>query len=138
MSDFNERVIDEFRANGGVVGGPFDGASLLLLTTTGRRTGQARTTPLVYTPVPDDEGGGYAVAASNAGADAHPAWYLNIEKDPRVTIEVGSDTVDADAVVAAPPDRDRLYARHAERMPGFADYERRTERTIPVVVLRPA
>ena len=131
MSTFNERIIEEFRSNGGKVGGPFEGASMLLLTTTGRRTGRPRTSPLVYTTTE----GGWVVAASNAGADEHPQWFLNLQADPHATIEVGDRTVPVEARFAEPEERDRLYAAHAERMPGFAEYERATQRMIPIVVL---
>jgi deazaflavin-dependent oxidoreductase (nitroreductase family) len=133
MNDFNTQIIDEFRANAGVVGGPFEGADMILVTHTGARSGARRTTPLVRFDV---DGGRYIVASA-AGAPRHPAWFHNILAHPEVTVEVGTDTYEA---VAAPVDRaerDRLYAVVAERMPGFADYEARTTRVIPIVRLTP-
>lgn len=133
MNDFNQQVIAEFRANTGVVGGPFEGQQMVLLTTTGRRTGQQRTTPLVYSV--DD--GRYVIAASNGGGDTDPLWFLNLEAEPTAKIEVGDKSMTARAAVASPSERDRLYAAHAELMPGFLEYEKATDRTIPVVLLEP-
>jgi deazaflavin-dependent oxidoreductase (nitroreductase family) len=134
MNNFNDNIIAEFRANGGRVGGPFEGRRLLLLTTVGRRSGLQRTTPLVYST----EDSKYVIAASKAGADDHPAWLLNIQDKPDVTIEVGDRKLDVHAsIVWSGEERDRLYAAHAELVPGFWDYEAKTERIIPVVVLEP-
>lgn len=132
---FNERIIDEFRANAGVVGGPFEGAPMVLLTTTGRRSGQPRTMPLV--PLEADDGRLF-VFASAAGAHRHPAWYDNLVADPAVTVERGTDRYAATAVVITGPERDAIYARQAELRPQFADYQAGTSRQIPVVELRPA
>ncbi|WP_329625361.1 nitroreductase/quinone reductase family protein [Streptomyces sp. NBC_01255] len=136
MSDFNQQVIAEFRANGGLVGGMFEGAALLLLTTTGARTGRPHTTPAVYAR----DGARLLVFASNAGGPKHPAWFHNLSADPHVTVELGTPegTVErfiATAVVAEGAERDRLYAEQADREPGFAAYQAATDRTIPVVAL---
>ncbi|WP_338498446.1 nitroreductase/quinone reductase family protein [Streptomyces sp. SJL17-4] len=136
MPDFNQQVIEEFRANGGRVGGMFEGAALLLLTTTGARSGQAHTNPAVYMR----DGARLLVFASNAGGPKHPAWFHNLSADPYVTVELGTPegTVErfgATAVVTEGEERDRLYAEQADRDPGFAAYQAATDRTIPVVAL---
>jgi deazaflavin-dependent oxidoreductase (nitroreductase family) len=131
--DFNQQVIEEFRANRGRVGGPFEGGRLLLLTTTGARTGTRRTTPLGYLP----DGRRRLVIASAGGAPNHPAWYHNLLAHPRVTVEDGIFTYEADAEVLAGEERDRLFARATEADPGWADYQAKAGRTIPVVALSP-
>ena len=132
MSDFNTQVIEEFRANDGRVGGMFEGAPMILVTHTGRRSGKAYTTPLVYTRDGDD----YVIIASKAGADTHPAWYLNIKDNPRVRVEVGDESFDAVArIIESGDERDRLYDAQAELMPNFKEYAEGTDRVIPVVVL---
>ena len=131
MSDFNQQIIEEFRANGGRVGGNFDGAPMVLLTTTGAKSGQQRTSPLVYL----DDGDRWLIFASAAGADHHPAWYHNVVSHPEVTIEVGTETIHAFAVPLEGAERDEAYARQVEVMPGFGDYERKTDGTIPVIAL---
>ncbi|MEW2353835.1 nitroreductase/quinone reductase family protein [Spirillospora sp. NPDC029432] len=131
--DFNQHVIDEFRANAGRVGGPFEGGRLLLLTTTGARTGARHTTPLGYLP---DGGERVIVIASAAGAPRHPAWYHNLVANPRVTIEDGTFTYEADAVVLAGAERDEIFARAVEADPGWAEYQAKTTRTLPVVALK--
>lgn len=133
MSDFNEGIIREFRANGGKVGGNFEGAPLLLLQTTGAKSGKARTSPVMYL----QDGDRRLVFASKAGAPDNPDWYHNIKADPRVTVEVGTETYDADATILEGDERDRLYARQAELYPGFAEYQEQTDRVIPVVALTP-
>jgi deazaflavin-dependent oxidoreductase (nitroreductase family) len=133
-NDWNSQLIAEFRANQGRVGGQFDGAPLLLLTTTGRRTGQRRTSPMMYLP----DGERWLVFATKAGADTDPAWYLNLVADPAVTVEVGADTFDAVATPVQGAERDRHYAEQASRYPGFAEYESKTDRVIPVVALQRA
>jgi deazaflavin-dependent oxidoreductase (nitroreductase family) len=131
-TSFNDALIADFRAHGGKASsGPFVGRPLLLLTTVGARSGQSRTTPLVYTR----DGERYVVIASKGGAPTNPAWYHNLRARPTVTIEVGEERFDADASVAEGAERRRLYDQQAALMPGFADYERRTDRTIPVVML---
>lgn len=133
MSDFNRAIIDEFRANQGKVGGPFAGASMLLLHTTGARSGQPRTTPLVYTT---HESGQLMIIASKAGADSNPDWYYNLLANPIVTVELGTEQFQARArAVTAEPERSQLYAQMVAIQPGFAAYEQKTTRTIPVVLL---
>ena len=131
MSDWNTAIIDEFRANGGKVGGNFQDAPLLLLHTTGAKTGQERVVPVVYQTVGDD----FVVFASKAGAPTHPDWYRNLVADPRATIEVGTETIEVKARVAEGDERARIWSRQKELMPGFAEYEQKTSREIPVVVL---
>jgi deazaflavin-dependent oxidoreductase (nitroreductase family) len=131
MSDpanFNQTVIDRFRANGGTVPG---WGQLLLLTTTGAKSGVPRTTPLAYST----DGDRLVVAASKGGAPSNPDWYRNLLANPVVTVELGRERFQARASVADEPERTRLYQQHAELMPGFADYERKTTRKIPVVLL---
>ena len=132
MADFNTQVIEEFRANGGRVGGMFEGSPMILVTHTGHRSGRRITTPLVYTRDGDD----VVIIASKGGADEHPLWYLNIQADPNVHVELGEDSWDATArVLEDGEERDRLYAAQAALMPNFAEYQEKTERRIPVVVL---
>jgi deazaflavin-dependent oxidoreductase (nitroreductase family) len=130
--DFNQQVIEEFRANKGRVGGYFEGARLLLLTTTGARTGRPHTTPVGYLP---DGGDRVLVIASAAGAPRHPAWFHNLLANPRVTIESGAFTYEARAVVLEGEERDGAFARAVEADPGWAAYQEKTERVIPVVAL---
>jgi deazaflavin-dependent oxidoreductase (nitroreductase family) len=132
MADFNTQVIEEFRANDGRVGGMFEGAPMILLTHTGRKSGNRYTTPLVHSRDGDD----YVVIASKGGADTHPEWYLNVQANPRVRVEVGTDAFDAVARIHADgEERERLYRAQAELMPNFKEYEQTTDRVIPVVVL---
>jgi deazaflavin-dependent oxidoreductase (nitroreductase family) len=133
MADWNSGIIEEFRANGGKVGGPFEGASLLLLHTIGAKTGAERVNPLMYRP----EGNALVVFASKAGAPTNPDWYHNLLANPKVTVEVGTETRDVVARVAEGGERERIWAAHKEAAPGFADYERKTTRQIPVVILEP-
>ncbi|MEY9992381.1 deazaflavin-dependent oxidoreductase (nitroreductase family) [Streptomyces sp. V4I8] len=130
--DFNQQVIAEFRANNGRVGGYFEGARLLLLTTTGARTGRPHTTPVGYLP---DGGDRVLVIASAAGAPKHPAWFHNLLANPRVTIESGAFTYEARAEVLQGEERDRAFARAVEADPGWAAYQQKTQRVIPVVAL---
>ncbi|MEV6325177.1 nitroreductase family deazaflavin-dependent oxidoreductase [Nocardia sp. NPDC051787] len=132
--DWNTRIIEEFRANQGKVGGPFAGRELLLLTTTGARSGLARTNPLAFIRDGDD----IVVIASKAGAPTNPDWFHNIRANPEVTLEIGTETVRATAIrITEGPERDRLYAAMVEVMPGFAEYQEKTDRVIPVVKLTP-
>ena len=134
MSDyqaFNQALIAEFRANEGKVGGQFAGRPLLLLSTTGARSGQTRTSPLAYTT----DGERYVIIASKGGAPSHPDWYHNLVANPLVTVEVGTEQFQARATVAEGEERTRLFDQMAAQMPGFAEYQRNTERQIPVVVL---
>ncbi|WP_255429972.1 nitroreductase/quinone reductase family protein [Streptomonospora sp. PA3] len=131
--DFNQSVIEEFRANRGRVGGMFEGARLLLLTTTGARSGERRTVPLAYHP----DGERTVVVASAGGAPGHPAWFHNLRANPRVTVENGVFTMEADAVVLEGAERDELFARIAETDPAWNEYAAQAGRTIPVVALVP-
>jgi deazaflavin-dependent oxidoreductase (nitroreductase family) len=131
MSDFNTKIIEEFRSNDGRVGGPFEGAPMLLLHTTGARSGAERVSPVVYA----EDGGRWVVFASKGGAPTNPDWFHNLRAHPDATIEVGTDTVPVVARAAEGDERERLWSRQKERMPGFADYEQKTTREIPVVVL---
>ena len=136
MSELNERnqkIIDEFRANHGNVGGRFEGRTLLLLHTLGAKSEKERINPVAY--VRDDDR--FVVIASRGGAPTNPDWYYNIIQNPQVTIEVESEKHQAQAVVAEEPERTRLYNKMVEVMPGFDDYRRRTTRVIPVILLTP-
>jgi deazaflavin-dependent oxidoreductase (nitroreductase family) len=133
VTDFNATVIAEFRANGGRVGGNFEGAPLLLLHSRGARSGEPRVHPMMYLR----DGGRYLVFASKAGADTNPAWYHNLLAHPDAKIEVGSDEIAVHATELEGAERDELYAEQARLYPAFADYERRTSRTIPVMALTP-
>jgi len=130
-TDWNSKIIAEFRANGGRVGGQFEGAPLLLLHTTGARSGQQRVSPVMYLP----DGERMVIFASKAGAPTNPAWYHNLLANPTVTIEVGSETVDATAVVTTGGERERLFDRQAGLHPQFAEYAQKTTRQIPVIAL---
>ena len=132
FNDWNQKIIEEFRSAGGQVGGQFAGAPVLLLTSTGAKTGQKRTTPMMYLADDDD----LVVFASKAGAPTNPDWYHNLVAHPRASVEVGTETCEVDAEVATRRERDRLYAIQAERYPGFAEYQEKTTRVIPVVILR--
>jgi len=134
VNDFNGKIIAEFRANGGKVGGPFQGMDMLLLHHTGARSGTERVSPVAFQWV----GNSYAVFASKAGAPDNPAWFHNLVAHPDTVVEVGGDTVPVRARVAQPAERDVIYGRQRERNPGFAEYEvKAAPRTIPVVVLDP-
>jgi deazaflavin-dependent oxidoreductase (nitroreductase family) len=132
--DLNARIIEEFRGNQGRVGGPFAGATLLLLHHTGAKSGRERVNPLAYLP----DGGRYVVFASKAGAPSHPAWYHNLKANPRARIEVGTETLDVLAREATGEERERLFRAQVERSPQFGEYQRKTERLIPAIVLTPA
>jgi deazaflavin-dependent oxidoreductase (nitroreductase family) len=132
MNDFNSQIISEFRANGGKVGGMFAGSPMLLLHSTGAKSGQERVSPLGYQAVD----GGYAIFASKAGAPDNPDWYHNLRANPRATVEIGSGTAEVTARVADPDERDPIWARQKELSPQFAEYERTASpRQIPVVIL---
>ena len=135
FDDMNREVLAEFRANGGVVdtaaGGYFEGKPVLVLHTTGAKTGRQRETPLMYL----DEGDDRYVFASKGGAPHHPDWYHNLKANPDVTVETGSDSYPARARVITGAERDRVYAAQVEAYPQFGDYEKKTTRTIPVVAL---
>ena len=129
----NQRIIDEFRANDGKVGGRFEGKTLLILHTTGAKSGKEHITPAAYIR----DGENYVVIASKGGAPDNPDWYYNILAHPRLTVEVGTATFQVDAKVAEEPERTRLYNKMVEMMPGFDDYRRKTDRVIPVIELTP-
>jgi deazaflavin-dependent oxidoreductase (nitroreductase family) len=128
---FNRNLIEEFRANDGKVSGAFANAPLLLITTTGAKTGQQRTSPVVYTT----DGDRLVIIASYAGRPTNPAWFTNLVANPEVTVELPGETFAARAVVASGEYRDRLYAAQAELMPAFKEYQEKTTRQIPVVTL---
>jgi len=132
MADFNSKIIEEFRASGGKVGGRFAGSDMLLLHHTGARSGTERVSPLAYQRV----GESYAIFASKAGGPQNPAWYHNLLAHPETTIEAGTETIKVKARVAEPAERDVIWARQKERAPHFAQYEEKAApRRIPVVVL---
>jgi deazaflavin-dependent oxidoreductase (nitroreductase family) len=133
MPDFNTAIIDEFRTNDGKVGGGFEGAPMLLLHTKGAKSGVERVNPVVYQTVGDD----YVVFASKGGMPTNPDWYHNLLANPETSIEVGSETIPVTARVAEGDERERIWSKQKELMPGFADYEQKTTRQIPVVILTP-
>ena len=131
MPDFNEQIVDEFRTNGGRVGGMFEHATLLLLHHRGAKSGTDRVSPLGYMPLED----GYAIFASKAGAPTNPAWYHNLVANPDTTVEVGTETVAVRARVARGEERERIWTAQKERVPQMAEYEKKKTRQIPVLVL---
>lgn len=131
VSDWNQQIIDEFRANEGRVGGNFEGAPLLLLHHIGRKSGTERVSPMMYQAVGD----AYAVFASKAGADTHPDWYRNLLEHPDVTVEIGTETVALHARDLSAEERAPIWEKQKKAYPGFAGYEEKTSRTIPVVLL---
>ena len=131
MSDFNKRIIEEFRANGGVVGGHFDGMNLLLVHTTGAKSGLERINPVAQIM----DGDRYVIIASKGGAHTNPDWYYNIKANPEVTIEVGTQKFPALAAITEEPERSELFEKMASQYPGFEDYKEKTKRVIPVVTL---
>ena len=132
-ANWNELIINEFRANSGKVGGPFEGRTLLLLHTVGAKSGQERVNPLAYI----NDGDRLVVFASKGGAPTNPDWYYNILAHPLVTLEVGTDKFQARAEVAPEPERSRLFSKMVGVSPGFADYEKKTTRVIPAITLTP-
>jgi len=130
-NNWNNQVIHEFRTHEGKVSGPFEGATLLLLTTTGAKSGQQRISPLMYLP----DSNRLIIFASKAGAPTNPDWYHNLLANPEAFVEVGTETFPVTATILTGEDRDRLYAKQAKAFPGFADYETKTTRKIPVVAL---
>jgi deazaflavin-dependent oxidoreductase (nitroreductase family) len=132
MSDWNKKIITEFRSNDGVVGGHFTGQTLLLLHTVGAKSGEPRINPMVTI----EDGDRQVVVASAGGSPKHPAWYHNLVANPEVRVEIGTEEYNARATLTAEPERTELYAKMTERMPGFADYiEKAGERVIPVIAL---
>lgn len=131
LQERNQKVITEFRANQGKVGGPYANAPLLLLTTTGAKSGKTYINPLAYTK----DGNRLVIIASFGGAPKNPSWYNNLVAHPEVTVEVGSERFRAKATVATGEERQRLYDQQAKQMPNFAEYAKKTTRQIPVIVL---
>ena len=133
-NDFNRNLIADLRANGGkATSGPFLGRDVLIVTSKGAKTGEARETPLAYTRAGD----GYVIIASKGGAPSHPGWYHNLKSNPDVTVEVLGETLTAVAEEQHGAERDRLYAAQAAKMPAFAEYETKTTRKIPLFILKP-
>jgi deazaflavin-dependent oxidoreductase (nitroreductase family) len=134
MKAFNKSIIDEFRSNGGKVGGPFEGATLLLLTTTGAKSGQPRLAPLAYLTVD----GKMIIIGSKAGADTNPDWVHNLRANPRAHVEVGTEAYDVTARELPSEERDEMYPKVVELAPGFGDYQSKTSRVIPLFELQRA
>jgi deazaflavin-dependent oxidoreductase (nitroreductase family) len=135
FNEFNKGIIDEFRANGGVVTGVFAGAPMILITHKGAKSGVERTSPLVYTR----DGDRVVIIASMGGAPKSPAWFHNIKANPQVGVEIGTESYAANAeVLTEGPERQRLYDQQAALMPNFKEYQEKTDRVIPVVVLTKA
>ncbi|MCB8984891.1 MAG: nitroreductase family deazaflavin-dependent oxidoreductase [Ardenticatenaceae bacterium] len=132
MSDWNKKIIEEFRANEGRVGGNFANMTLLLLHTTGAKSGRPRLNPVAYTKDKDR----LVIIASKGGAESHPDWYYNVLANPNVTVEVGSEKYEAIATVEEEPERTRLYDQMAAQYPGFEAYRQKTSRVIPVITLK--
>lgn len=131
QKEYNRQLIEDFRANRGKPDGPFAGRPLLLLTTRGAKSGQQRTTPMMYIP----DGNRLLVVASNIGAPKHPAWYHNLVACPSVSVEVGTETYPATAVVTEGQERQRLWSKIIELYPFFADHQAKTARQIPIIAL---
>jgi deazaflavin-dependent oxidoreductase (nitroreductase family) len=134
MKAFNKSIVDEFHANGGKVGGPFEGATLLLLTTTGAKSGQPRLAPLAYLTID----GTMIIIGSKAGADTNPDWVHNLRANSRAHIEVGTDAYDVVARELPPQERDEMYPKVVALAPGFGDYQAKTSRVIPLFELQRA
>ena len=132
--NWNTAIIEEFRTNAGNVGGPFAGKSLLLLHTVGAKSGQPRINPVACTK----DGDRLVIIASKGGAPTNPDWYYNIRANPLVSVETGTEQFQVRATIAVEPERTRLYNKMVEMMPGFAEYQRKTTRVIPVIILTPA
>lgn len=130
--NWNQQVIDEFRANQGKVGGRWAGAPLLLLTTTGKKSGRPLTSPMMYLAEKDN----IYVFASKGGAPTNPDWYHNLVANPAVTVEQGAETYSAKAEAVTGPERDRIYAEQSRRYPAFSGYQQKTSRIIPVIALK--
>jgi deazaflavin-dependent oxidoreductase (nitroreductase family) len=131
VSEWNQAIVEEFRANGGEVGGRFTGRNLLLLHTIGKKSGEERINPVAYV----HDGDRYVIIASKGGAPTHPDWYYNLIDHPDVTIEVGTETLQVQAAETQEPERSRLYEKMVEMMPSFGEYRQKTTRIIPVFVL---
>ena len=133
MSDWNKQIIEEFRANKGHVGGHFENTPLLLLHTTGAKSGQLRINPVAYVK----DGERFVIIASKGGAPENPDWYYNLLAHAEVTVEVGTETLKVDATATEEPERTRLFDQMAAKNPGFDEYRKKTTRQIPVIVLTP-
>jgi deazaflavin-dependent oxidoreductase (nitroreductase family) len=134
MDAFNAEIVKEFRSNGGKVGGPFEGATLLLLTTTGAKSGKPRLSPLAYFTIDDK----MVIIGSKAGADTHPAWVHNLRANPRAHIEVGSTDYDVNARELPSAERDDVFAKVVAVAPVFSEYQQNTQRVLPVFELQRA
>lgn len=132
VSDFNQQIIDEFRANEGRVGGPFAGAPMILIHHIGAKSGTERVTPLVQFPEGD---GRTIIVGSAAGAPTHPAWFHNLKANPKILVEVGTEKYQVVAEEVTGAERDALWERVVSEAPGFRDYEEKTDRTIPLLRL---
>ncbi len=132
-SNWNQSIIDEFRANSGKVGGHFAGRTLLLLHTIGAKSGQERVNPVAYVK----DGDRYVIIASKGGAPTNPDWYYNLLAHPLATVEVGTETFQVRAEATSDPERTRLYDKMVEINPGFDEYRKKTTRAIPVIILNP-
>jgi deazaflavin-dependent oxidoreductase (nitroreductase family) len=130
-NDWNMATIKEFRANAGKVGGPFAGKTLLILHTIGAKSGRTRINPVAYVT----DGDRFVIIASKGGAPNNPDWYYNIVANPKVTVEIGTEQFSARASIATEPERTRLFNKMVEIMPGFAEYQKKTTRIIPVIIL---
>lgn len=134
INNFNQQIIEEFRANSGKVGGPFEGATMLVLHTVGRKSGAERLNPLAYQALD----GGWAIFGSKAGATSHPDWYYNLVADPNVSVEVGTETVDVFARELDGDEREAVWSQQKADSPVFAEYEQSAAgRKIPVIALTP-
>jgi deazaflavin-dependent oxidoreductase (nitroreductase family) len=131
QNDRNMAIIKEFRENAGKVGGPFEGRTLLILHTIGAKGGQERINPVAYVT----DGDRFVIIASKGGAPTNPDWYYNLVANPQVTVEVGVEQFTARASISTEPERTRLYSKMVEMMPGFAEYQKKTTRMIPVITL---
>lgn len=131
VKDWNSKIIEEFRSNEGKVGGGFEGVPMLILHTKGRKSGDSRQNPLVYQQVGDD----IAIFGSKGGAPTHPDWYLNVVANPDVAVEVGTERFDGRARVLTGDEREKVWTKQKKLMSGFADYESRTTREIPVILI---
>jgi deazaflavin-dependent oxidoreductase (nitroreductase family) len=132
MSDFNQKIIEEFRANSGRVGGMFEGAPMILIHHVGAKSGIERVTPLVHFREDDDN---TVIVASKGGAPTHPAWFHNLKANPKIEVEVGTDTHTVVADEITGPERDEVWKRVVAQSPGFGDYQQKTDRVIPLVRL---
>lgn len=131
---FGQEHVERYRATDGEEGHEWEGTHTLLLTTTGRKSGEQRTTPLIYDPVGD----AFAIVASKGGADEPPAWYLNLEADPKVEVQVKADRFTAKARTASPEEKAGIWPRMVAQWPAYEDYQASTDRDIPIVLLERA